>query len=173
MKAEKIIVSTAEIEHEIEKVTLLSAEEYKAYKELIPAVHRWWWLRSPGRGIDLAANVRSEETTDFRGDLVVHGICAVRPVLKIRNLLAANLEILDRFTLAKHTWTVISEDLAICDDTVGKTCFRKDWRAEDANIYKMSDIKTWLAGWTQENGISEQYYPDTVIYALTEREKEL
>lgn len=173
MKAEKIIVSTAEIELEIEEVTLLSAEEYNAYKERIPPVHCWWWLRSPGRGTDLAANVRSEETTDYRGDLVVHGTCAVRPVLKIRNPLAANLEILDRFTLAKHTWTVISEDLAICDDIVGKTCFRNDWKAADANIYEVSDIKTWLAGWTQENGISEQYYPDTVIYPLTERGKEL
>ena len=95
MKAEKIIVSTAIIELEIEEVTLLSAEEYKVCKEYIPAIHGWWWLRSPGGGIDRAANVRSEETTDFRGDLVVHGSCAVRPVLKIHNLLAANLKILD------------------------------------------------------------------------------
>ncbi len=159
MKAEKIIVSTTEIELEIAEVTLLSAEEHKLYKERIPAVHCWWWLRSPGGGIDRAENVRSEETTDFRGDLVVHGRCAVRPVLKIHNLLAANLKVLDRFILAEHTWTVISEDLAICDDTVGKTCFREDWRAEDANVFEVSDIKGWLIVWSQVNRIIEQLLP--------------
>ena len=169
MKAKKIIVSTAEIELEIAEVTLLSAEEYKLYKERIPAVHCWWWLRSPGEETDRAANVRSEETTEFRGDLVVHGRCAVRPVLKIHNLFTANLEILDRFTLAEHTWTVISEDLAICDDTVGKTWFRGDWKAKNANVYEKSDIKTWIADWAQENGISEHYYPNTAISVKAER----
>ena len=55
--------------------------------------------------------------------------------------------------LAGHTWTVIADDLVLCDDIVGYACFRKDHNAKDANDYEASDVKKWLENWAVENGI--------------------
>ena len=50
-------------------------------------------------------------------------------------------------------WTMIGDSLALCDDVVGSCAFRKNWKAQDANIYEKSDIKKWLENWAEENGI--------------------
>ena len=83
----------------------------------------------------------------------VYSKYGVRPALKIRNLKSSNLKIKDQFEMAGYRWTVISDEYAICNDIVGETCFRRDWRAKDVNVYEASDIKMWLADWVKDKGI--------------------
>ena len=50
-------------------------------------------------------------------------------------------------------WVVISKYLAISKDLIGKQPFRKDYRADDANVYKKSDIKKFIEEWASERNI--------------------
>ena len=151
MKAEKIITSPVNIE--ITEVTLLSIEEYEACFDSIPMIDDWWWLRSPGFYSGLAAGVDSDGSVRSGGRYVNRGGSAVRPAFRIRNLKSSDLQIKDRLVLAGYTWTIIADNLALCDSPVDYTCFRMDYKANDANDYEASDIKKWLADWVKENGI--------------------
>ena len=54
---------------------------------------------------------------------------------------------LSKFDFAGHVWTVVPGKLALCDDFIGYGCFRKDWRAIDANEYEASDVKKYIENW--------------------------
>ena len=45
---------------------------------------------------------------------------------------------------------VISDTYALCDESLGRCVFRHDWRAENANIYKASDIKAFIEDWYEK-----------------------
>ena len=156
MKVEKI--TTVETDIEITEVTLLSIEEYWACRDRIsdinsvPYVENCWWLRSPSLDRGHAAAI-------LRGSLIISGNnevggeAYIRPALKIRLPEPSDLQIMDKFNLAEFKWTIISEDIALCDDYIGYTLFRRDYMAKDSNIYEVSDIKKWLDNWVKENGI--------------------
>ena len=151
MLIKKHVLQDAEIE--IEKVTLLSAEEYVLNETIIPRIHNWWWLRSPGNFQDTAAYI------DYDGSINHNGVsdnsgCA-RPALKIKNPEAANLLPGDKIEAAGYIWTMLNDELALCDYYVGRLSFRDDLQAEDANMYEASDVKKWLEKWAVENGLVE------------------
>ncbi|MBR6252749.1 MAG: hypothetical protein IKR04_02805 [Clostridia bacterium] len=150
MKAKKIIKQ--EIDLDIAKITLLSEEEYEAAKNIIPVRDDRWWLRSPIEFFEPIATYLVSKVGKLDSSYVPD-IYGVRPALKIRNLKSSGLIIEDKIELAWHAWTVISDELALCDDIVGHTFFREDMKAEDANNYEKSDIKKWLENWAAENGI--------------------
>lgn len=131
-------------------ITLLSKEEYLDNANLISNNANWWWLRSPSIRHSLAEYVNDDGSLGYN---YVDGVGGcVRPVL-IGNLKSSNLERGTKFNLAGRTWTVLNDELALCDESVGKTYFRKDWQAADANNYDTSDIKKWLYNWAEENMI--------------------
>lgn len=141
-------------------ITLLSKEEFIEHIDLISNIDGWWWLRSPGYDQDFAAFVYYDGSLyDFYSVRDDSG--CVRPVL-IGNLKSSNLEHGDKFKLAGHTWTVLNDELALCDESVGTTCFRKDWQASDANNYDTSDIKKWLYNWAEEKicFVMQAFSPD-------------
>ena len=125
-----------------------TAENWLANKDVIPKIPEWWWLRSPGDSQDIAASVNSDGS--LSRNYVDHPYGVVRPALYI---LDSDLCRGDKFWLAGHLWTVLSNNIALCDDSVGASCFRKDWRAKDANDYEKSDIRKRLYEWAEENGI--------------------
>ena len=136
---------------EINEITLLSVDEFKANRYLISNIASWWWLRTPGINIDYPGVEQIINGWIFAG--YVSHIEGIRPVLRIRNPKSFNLEIGDKFKLTDYIWTMLRDDLALCDDVIGKCAFRKDWKAIDANIYEKSDIKKWLENWAEENQI--------------------
>lgn len=140
----------------IEDVTLLSIEEYKKHKDDIPFVSTWWWLRSPGGNTNYAARVDYFGSIDYFGDRVSHGDGNIRPALKLGTTRGCYVGM--TFELCVYEWTLIDDDLAICNEIVGQTCFRDDADARDANDYEKSDIKKWLANWVLENGIKKETY---------------
>lgn len=154
MKIDKQIVTTEQVEIAIDKITLLSIEEHERCKEHIQPIPYWWWLRSPVRNSLYAAHVNLDGSVYCSGSLVNRVNGAVRPVVVLRlNPESDNLRIDDKFILAGHTWTVIDSTLALCDEIVGTTYFRKDWKSPDANVYEQSHVKKWLERWVAENGI--------------------
>ena len=152
MKIQKHITVLEEQDIKIKELTLLSEKEYLDAKENVPPTKGWWWwLRSPGDIRNYAAYVDVDGS--LYGSRVDYDSGCVRPALRISNLESSNLQIGDKFDLVGCVWTVISEGIALCDNSVGKTCFREDWEAGDANNYDASDIKKWLANWAEEHGI--------------------
>lgn len=151
MKAQKIIRILSDVELDFAEATLLTEEEYCANRERIASLAGWWWLRSPG------LHQRNAAYVSIVGSLgtsrVNIGRGCVRPALKIRNLKSSDLQISDQFVLAGHTWTVIAEDIALCDDSIGRSAFREDWRAANANDYERSDVKKSVEKWAMENGV--------------------
>lgn len=136
---------------EIDKITLLSVDEYKANRYLISNIPSWWWLRTPGTNIDYPGVEQIINGWTFAG--YVSHIEGVRPVLRIKNPESAFLKIGVKFRLADYTWTMLGDGLALCDDIIGECAFRKDWKATDANDYEKSDVKKYLEQWAIENGI--------------------
>ena len=151
MLASKIITFLEPVDLDIAEVTLLSTEEYTANKNVIPLINKWWWLRSPGDDQHYAVFVYSDGR--HIAYFVDNSNCCVRPALRIQNLRSCNLLIGNKFKLAGCTWTVLKDDLALCDKEIGRTCFREDIDAEDANVYEKSDIKKYLEKWAEEVGI--------------------
>ena len=176
MKANQIVISKNDMDLDIAEITLLSADEYMAARNIIPKRDRRWWLRSPFsvsyfsakqiEAVEKAADVLEEISKKPYYTSFVSGNCGlpnfefvfdesigVSPALRVRNLRSFNLNPGDKLELAGRTWTIVSDDMVLCDGIVGKTFFRKDWRAKDANVYETSDIKIWLLIWASENGI--------------------
>lgn len=145
MKVEKYVKESCEIN--IDGITLLSIEEYEACKQYIPLLSRWWWLRSPGSSSKSASGVNDHGRVYSDGYYVNSNIVVVRPALKISNLEASNLQIGDKFRLFDYDWTVISEEYALCDGSIGNHCFRMDYTAEDAIVYEASDVKRFVEDW--------------------------
>ena len=151
MEIMKHVVIKESQDIQIKEVTLLSREEYNANIDLIPPANGWWWLRSPGSRQYYAAFV------DICGSLNYYSYVSddrggVRPALRICNPYSS-LVPGDKFDLAGHVWTVISDELALCDESIGETSFRFDTNASDANIYEKSDIRIWLENWAKEKGL--------------------
>ena len=147
MKVEKIITTIIPLEVEIKDITLLSIDEYEACKNTVPSVDGWWWLRSPGYYSNSAASVDRGGGVDDDGNYVDYDHYAVRPALVYES---NYLQFEDKVKILNYTWTVISKNILLCDDIVGYTCFREDWRVDDANDYEKSDIKKWLENWWKE-----------------------
>jgi hypothetical protein len=132
----------------IEGATLLSVHEAET---LLPKEGRvysaWWWLRSPGTSQNLAADV-IDGTGGVYGDgsnVIISDNC-VRPALKISSG-SSGFKIGDTFSFGGKTFKIISDDLAFCLEDIGICCFRKDYKAFDANIYGASDVKIFIDAW--------------------------
>ena len=143
MKAKIIIIKEKEIDIDVREITLLSVEEYEAYRENIKSIANWWWLRSLGNtGHSLFYIFENGIVRDDGG--VYNSYGSVRPALILNT---SSLQIKDKFELGGKLWTVIGEEIALSDEEFCKMAFRKDWKAKDANNYAASDIKKYLDNW--------------------------
>lgn len=137
---------------DITEIRLLTADEYKNYKEYIKNLGHWWWLQSPGSAKNRVLSVCGGGGLLYEyGSYVDRESGWVRPVLRISNL--THFIRGDNLVIANRDWTVISRDLVLSDEPIGEYAFREDWKAEDANDYNASDVKKYLENWANENGI--------------------
>ena len=153
---EQPVINTSDLENQIEitGITLLSDDEYEAVADKVKiTAFSWsgkWWLRSPGYIGRSAAFVNGEDgSVDDCGDFVEEEF-GVRPALKISNLESSNLQIGDKIEVAGYKWTVIPNDMALCDSIIAKGPFRKDGEAADADNYDVSDVKKYIENWWSE-----------------------
>ncbi len=134
----------------IKSATLLSVDEAeRLLSKQDREYHSWWWLRSPGFYQNYAAFVNDVGSVYYYGTSVNIGDGCVRPALNI-DLDSSDLKIGDVFDFGGKKFKIISSHLAFCLDDIGEACFRKDWRAVDAENYELSDIKRFIDSWFEE-----------------------
>ena len=126
-------------------IFLLSKEEYEKYKDRIPQIKCWWWLRSPGDLSNYAADVHRDGSADHGGDIVYISGFAVRPALRISNLKSFNSGGKNKIVFNGVTWVKIDENLYISELPI-------DFRRFDStsNIYETSEIRKFLLNWLEE-----------------------
>ena len=133
----------------VKEMTLLSREEFKKYKSLIPETMQWWWLKSPA--ISYQHDVYS---VDYVNDVCIDGCYdrdgGVRPLCifsldstestfwcKSEKLIGSKIK------YGKYNWTVLNSEYgeiyALCDEVVVKHRFDKD-----TNIWDNSELKILL-----------------------------
>lgn len=165
MNVEKIVTKSETKKLDFTKITPLSIEEFRSLKDKIPPTKEkigilpdCWWLRSPGDDAFRAAIVYGTYNHADATGFNVDGEYGVRPALCISNL--ESLQVGDKFELAKHHWTIISDKYALCDDIIGESPFRKNYKAKNANDYEASDVKQYLETWAKEHNLEFSKEPD-------------
>lgn len=153
MIVQRIITALEDMELDVEGITLLTREEVKALPTEIRKCDDFWWLRSQGFLADFAAFVDGRFGNIDACGRYVSDALGVRPALRV-NLKSINLQIGDKVAVFGYVWTVITENLILCDNIVGESLFREDY----ANDYETSDIKKWV----------EKWYADQVALAESE-----
>ena len=137
---------------EDDEMFLLSTHEYEQYKESIPHINAYWWLRSPGYYSNYAAYVINVGSVNFYGLGVDYVFDCVRPALKFKStsyFLKRNetgtwteAKIGDRIIAYNFPWIIIDKDLAIAEVPIA---FR---RFDDkSNDYETSEIRKFLKEW--------------------------
>lgn len=146
MKIKKQITSEQELDVDIKGVTLLSLEEYSACRDMVPTSGTYWWLRSPGSLGGHACAVGDNGSVYSYGYVVHLGSNrGVRPAL-IFEPGSSKLSAKDKVKVNDRWYTVISENMMLCDEIVGSTCFSISNPSEETNVYENSDVKKWLEG---------------------------
>ena len=133
---EKIGVSYKSIDLSFEEITLLSKKEYFEHEKIIPLIKDGWWLRSPGLFTNNATLVFGGSGVAL-GSVPVHREFGVRPALRIRN--CYNLIPGDKIRISEYIFTILNENLALCDTCVGKSIFN-----HETNNFENSVIRKYL-----------------------------
>ena len=128
--------------------TLLSVEEAKQIPLNILGFGGWWWLRSPGYFTGNAAVVDGDGVVRERGDSVDDDNDSVRPALHLYLEPSDPMSDGTKLRIGKYGFIIVCNGkYALCDTPIGKSAFRKDWDAEDANDYEASDVKKVVDDW--------------------------
>lgn len=134
--------------------TLLTIEEAEKLPKKTRAIGEWWWLRSPGDYRRRVVTVCSDGFV-YYDEICADIVCDVRPALVVLNPESVEFNIGDRFRFGENEFEIISEDRALCTESIGKCAFREEQKARDANRYETSDVKKFVDKWYQ-NVISGQ-----------------
>lgn len=137
------------------EITLLSTEEYESARKFIPRLRtgKRWWLRTPSEFYKRVITVYPDWL--YNGDIDYLGtevICYsdVRPALKFRDTDSASLQIGDKILFAGYIWTIIADNIALCDDIIASCKFNSEERYND-NDFDRSEIKQFLINWLLES----------------------
>ena len=130
--------------------TLLSASEAKNLDKEILKADKDWWLGSRGNNDYFAACVIGDTGYVYGpGDRVDFSF-GVRPALIISDLESFGYKTGESVHFGGHSFTIISDRYALCNDIIGECAFRKDSKAENANEYEISDIKRYVETWFEK-----------------------
>ena len=130
---------------EITGATLLSVEEAEQLNGDMLKASDNWWLGSRGRYALTAACVYGDDGFVGISGYNVKLSFGVRPALKITNLESSIYQIGDTLSFGDHSFTVISEKYALCDEIIEKRPFCADLNR--TNNYGASDIKVFVDNW--------------------------
>lgn len=146
MNVQKIIFTTQDIDVDLTGATLLSIEEYKAYKDVIPDIDNWWWLRSPGYYASYAAFVGNCGFVCTHGYYVLDDSIGVRPALCF-NQSGNPLIKGDKVLIGGYKFTVISDNMMLCDTAISNSCFSRTSKTPYINDYEKSCVKKVVDKW--------------------------
>lgn len=120
-------------------VTLLSLEEYKENKDIIPNTDNWWWLRSPGIYNAYAAYIFMDGEIYADGYKVSSPRAGVRPLIYLNPEKAKLLKPGDKVNICKFPATVMEDRSVLLDE--GICCRRYD---PSSNDWDKSELKSFL-----------------------------
>ena len=114
-----------------------------------------WWLGTKGLGdgttdsdTTYVAYIMNLGKEDCTGLPASNDTIGVRPALEFES---SDLEVGDKFEFGGYTFTVISDEYALCDVAITAMAFKEDYSEENPNQYSNSDVKKFLDEWY--NGI--------------------
>ena len=148
MQAVKRTITEQAIDLNIKEVTLLTKEQYEQYKEKIPPIEDWYWLKTPGEYMLDVAFVYKDGNVYFFD--VNHSSGGLRPVFELTEA-TENLAAEDIVKFAGYDWTMLTDKIGICNEIIDQIAFNEDWLKENANSYEDSDIKSRLDKWAKDN----------------------
>lgn len=176
MKATQII--RKDINLNITGITLLSKDEAKKIPKSLLADRGYWWLRTPAASLDMVLAVDAKGQIGTDGYYVDNpdgpNYIKIRPAIIISNLNELKLIRGSEIEFAGHKWTVISDNMALCNDTIederDRKAFRKCTRVSsdqtyfcdgtrkrypigELNDYESSDVKKYIEEWAYSKGI--------------------
>ena len=131
---------------DFEGITLLSKDEAEQVKKNTLSCGKNWWLRSSG---DDVACVSAKGY--ILSGMSVHESAGIRPALRIAHPESSGIKVGDELHVADKTWTVVTDNLALCNDIIAYDVFCR-WYQPDAN-FESSNIKNWLEKWALINDI--------------------
>ena len=141
MKVIKEFKMYEETNIEIKNITLLDSIEYAKYKNII-SNGSFWWLKDRNLYTDQINIVLPNGNISKE---YVDGLNDVRPALIINssNLLPKNI-----IHLFNYTWTVLDNNIILCDKAIAYMCFNEIYQP---NInYNNSNIKEYLENWLKK-----------------------
>lgn len=144
MIIQKQIITTKELNISFLGITLLSLKEYESYKDIIPLTHIYYWTRTTSKAYFDATIVDHDGRT--YNNVSVSDYAGVRPVLLFDS--CNELHQCDKVEVAGHIWTVICDNMMLCDEIIGRSSFEE---SSGKNDYKDSTVKKWLDKWYEEN----------------------
>lgn len=106
-----------------------------------------YWLREAGAHPYYSMFVYEDGLVGFLGIYTSYDKFYVRPSLIISDVEESGLSIGDKFVFGGKTFQIIYDTIAFCLEDIGRSCFRRDYKAEFANEYEKSDIKKFVDGW--------------------------
>lgn len=139
--------SYEKIGFEQDEIFLLSVEEYEKYKDKIPHINTWWWLRSPGSTCVDAAHVYSNGAVDFDGHYIINDDYVIRPALRYSNLKSEIIKSKikeNAFVFNEIRWVIIDKENEIAITEMPIAFRRFD---AESNDYESSEIRKWLLNW--------------------------
>lgn len=141
-------------------VAVLSVGEADSLPVSIKAIDSNWWTRTPGMGIGTVGVVYQGTGRIYLDGDVCSMVCGVRPALQIDNLESLNLGKYDKFTVGSFSYTVISDDMVLCDDIVGACPFNNDMSLN--SDYDTSYLKQFVKDWSREQGFTQKMMFDQI-----------
>lgn len=138
-----------DVEINITGIRLISRKECEECRDFVPKTPGMtWWLSTTSFIHEFYCGFVQDDNpyylspSDYRG---------VRPALIYETISDKKLRKTEKINAADYSWTVIADGLALCDEFIGATYFRKDVTAEDYYRYDKSDVKKWLEKWFDKN----------------------
>lgn len=135
-----INISSVPAVAEVEGISFISIEEYKAYKDNIPYIGKSWWLRPFAR--DCTPGVNGKSGTVFIDAHHFNIPAGVRPCLRISNIKDLGLKIGNKIDFGNKRWTIISDSHALCDGFLGRIAMPINPKS-----YVFSDIRQYIEDW--------------------------
>lgn len=126
-----------------DEVFIPSVEEYEKYRDTMPHIGMWWWLRSPGNDSPYTAIVYYDGSVYYDGFNVGHSNGAVRPMIHLPSgTIEINAPVGAKINLYNFPWVVIDKHLAIAEVPIAFKRFD-----ETSNDYEESHIRQFLLDW--------------------------
>ena len=139
-------VKEEKVGFEDDEIFLLSIEEYEKYKDIIPHINHWCWLRSQGSHCLYASGVYGNGGVNDIGSIVDDMDAAIRPVIKLdmigNDYIHGDYEPGDRVIMHSFPWIYLGDDIAIAEVPIAFDMFD-----EQNNQYSTSKVRDFLNQW--------------------------